>query len=506
MSFSQGFNINNNSVYLSPQKIQEFSDKPIWNANQIQTIPVSTGTFLPGQTIVYSTLSGTGSFIPNLGPTGSVSFLGPIGNTGFYPISGGITGSVQYNNGNNEFTGDSNLIYSSTGLSVGVNQKYKANNEDILFVDFANNNLILGPSGAYNSGGTGGVFIGSFTGQNNSGSNNVFIGYQSGQNNSGDNNTLIGYQSGLNNSGFDNVFLGSQTGTGNKVDKNIFIGFASGGANTTGLNNIYIGSAAGNINSTGINNLGIGSNGSSTRNGISNVLIGRSTSSSATGISIENIHIGGFSGQLDNLGVSNTFIGFQSGRNNLTENNIYIGNRTGELNINGKNNTCIGFRAGRANLTSNNTCIGNNAGLNITNQSGVICIGIRSNNTAAGSSSILDDGLYFPSGLTTLSSTPVHYDNTTGQMGPQSSSLRFKDNVRDIEVDTTNIYNLRPVSYELKNTGETRFGLIAEEVNEYYPEIVAKDSQGSYSVDYNMLYIIILNEMKKLKQELSELI
>ena len=90
MSFNNGFNINNNSTYLSTQKIQEFSDKPIWNANAVQDIPVSSGPYSVGQTIVYNIVGGTGVFLPGTaggggttGPTGpSGGPIGPTGSTG----------------------------------------------------------------------------------------------------------------------------------------------------------------------------------------------------------------------------------------------------------------------------------------------------------------------------------------------------------------------------------------------------------------------------------------
>ena len=49
-------------------------------------------------------------------------------------------------------------------------------------------------------------------------------------------------------------------------------------------------------------------------------------------------------------------------------------------------------------------------------------------------------------------------------------------------------------------------GLIAEEVNEIYPELVNYDKEGKpYSVKYNGLSVVLLDEVKKLRKEVKEL-
>ena len=87
-----------------------------------------------------------------------------------------------------------------------------------------------------------------------------------------------------------------------------------------------------------------------------------------------------------------------------------------------------------------------------------------------------------------------------------TSSKRYKENIRNLEIDTSNIYDLRPVNYTSKDTKVENFGLIAEEVDEYFPEIVTHNKEGQAdSVDYQMLSVLLLSEMKKLKDEIKEL-
>ena len=87
-----------------------------------------------------------------------------------------------------------------------------------------------------------------------------------------------------------------------------------------------------------------------------------------------------------------------------------------------------------------------------------------------------------------------------------TSSKRYKENIRDLEIDTSHVYDLRPVNYTAKDTKAENFGLIAEEVDEYFPELVTYNEKGQAdSVDYQMLSVLLLSEMKKLKDEMKEL-
>jgi len=92
----------------------------------------------------------------------------------------------------------------------------------------------------------------------------------------------------------------------------------------------------------------------------------------------------------------------------------------------------------------------------------------------------------------------------------ETSSIRFKDNVVDMETDTSNIYDLRPVTFDWNDKsahpGKKDIGLIAEETEKIYPEIVNYDENGlAESISYQKLSVLLLSEMKKLKDEIKEL-
>jgi hypothetical protein len=65
--------------------------------------------------------------------------------------------------------------------------------------------------------------------------------------------------------------------------------------------------------------------------------------------------------------------------------------------------------------------------------------------------------------------------------------------------------NLKPVSYTNILTNKQDIGLIAHELQEYYPFLVEgeKDGEKNQSVNYIGLIGILINEIKGLKREIS---
>lgn len=97
------------------------------------------------------------------------------------------------------------------------------------------------------------------------------------------------------------------------------------------------------------------------------------------------------------------------------------------------------------------------------------------------------------------------YVTSDGQLGVLASSKRFKNSVEDMGV--TPVTDLRPVTFEYnKEPGVTQYGLIAEEVAEIFPSLVHYGKDGKpFSVKYDMLPVLLLNEIKSLKKEIAEL-
>ena len=92
--------------------------------------------------------------------------------------------------------------------------------------------------------------------------------------------------------------------------------------------------------------------------------------------------------------------------------------------------------------------------------------------------------------------------NSADELFTTPSSIRFKEDVRDMADSSAVLRDLRPVTFRYREeagAGSARdFGLIAEEVAEVAPELVAYDEEGQpYSVRYHVLPSLLLNEMQK---------
>jgi len=97
--------------------------------------------------------------------------------------------------------------------------------------------------------------------------------------------------------------------------------------------------------------------------------------------------------------------------------------------------------------------------------------------------------------------------SSAGKVIKITSSARYKENIRELEVDTNKLYNLKPSTFNNKKTPEKiDFGLIAEEVEEFVPELVSYNEDGQVeSVKYSLLSVLLLQELKKLRQEIDDL-
>lgn len=109
---------------------------------------------------------------------------------------------------------------------------------------------------------------------------------------------------------------------------------------------------------------------------------------------------------------------------------------------------------------------------------------------------------------------------SSGVVYQSSSSKKYKENIVDLTVDTTKLYNLNPVSFKYKDIvtkddednvietviGGNSIGYLAEDVHEILPEIVSYNSDNSpESINYKLLTVLLVEEVKKLKTEVDTL-
>ena len=112
-------------------------------------------------------------------------------------------------------------------------------------------------------------------------------------------------------------------------------------------------------------------------------------------------------------------------------------------------------------------------------------------------------GIYATTTTTTGTDVIV---TAAGLLAKKSSSIQYKDNVETLDFDSSKLDSLRPVSYNYKSDNAPDIGLIAEEVNEVYPELINYNKEGKpESVKYDGLSVMLLEEVTKLRQEVNEL-
>ena len=100
------------------------------------------------------------------------------------------------------------------------------------------------------------------------------------------------------------------------------------------------------------------------------------------------------------------------------------------------------------------------------------------------------------------------YVNSGGQLGTNTSSRRFKEEIKPMDRVSEAILALKPVTFHYKTDakGTAQFGLIAEEVAEVNPDLVVPDKEGKpYSVRYDQVNAMLLNEFLKEHRRVQEL-
>ena len=227
---------------------------------------------------------------------------------------------------------------------------------------------------------------------------------------------------------------------------------------------------------------------------------------------------------IHNFGTDNTFVGKEAGNFTMTgDSNNGFGVRALKSNTIGDNNTALGFTSLLANTTGNdNVAVGDDAlrssrgnrnigvekeaGMSLTGGNDNIYIGSDSGTTVesyqirigTSQTDCYIQGI-FGTTIDSLTDLPVFVDST-GKLGTATSSKQYKSNIIDRGSTSDGLMNLRPVTfnYNHDSSNKQHYGLIAEEVEELFPELVSYDNDGKpYSVRYHELPAMLLNELQK---------
>ncbi len=298
-------------------------------------------------------------------------------------------------------------------------------------------------------------------------------------------------------------------------------GYAALTANTSGDENTAFGAATLQANTVGVRNTAVGHRAMAFSSGFSqadNTAIGHSANLQG---GLRNTAVGAGALELGDGATSdhNTGIGYQALREVDGNYNVAVGAQTMDTLTTGNLNTALGAAALSALVTgSNNIAVGRSAGLAVTSGSDNIHVGSSGANESGtiriGTTNTHDRA--FVAGVrgvaTGLNNAVGVVIDTNGQLGTVSSSRKTKFDIADLDTTVTAaLQRLHPVQFRYTQAfadGSTplQYGLIAEEVDQVLPDLVAYDADGApATVKYHVLPALLLAEVQRLSREVAAL-
>ena len=262
-----------------------------------------------------------------------------------------------------------------------------------------------------------------------------------------------------------------------------------------GVRNVFLGKGAGSFTAGAFDNTAVGDEAlHSNAGGDQNSAYGaKALTSNTTGYN--NVAMGYLALYHNQEECCNTAVGESAlfGKT-IGYNNVAIGSRAGDSLIQGSSNIYLGANTGGASVESNAIYLGSQG-----TQTKTVIAGIRGITTGA------------------ANAIPVVIDSN-GQLGTVSSSIRFKEDIRDMADVSRRLMMLRPVTFRYTQAYRDgakpiQYGLIAEEVADVFPELAVRGADGQVeTVHYETLNVLLLNEFQKqegrleaLEQQLNEL-
>ena len=317
----------------------------------------------------------------------------------------------------------------------------------------------------------------------------------------------------------DSVSLGTNTLTNLTTgDTNTASGSYALNKNTTGSANTASGSDALRNNITGDNNTAIGSRALySNTEGIDNTASGaRALFSNITG---DNNTASGSRALYSNTeGIDNTASGARALYSNTEGiDNTASGARTLFSNITGDNNTAIGYRAGGFNESgSKNVFIGYQAGDNVgyTNKSNQLVIAngpLPANQLLVGDFS---KRTLLINGRTSINGDAIVRGDLKVQGKAFAASFeksdgRLKKDIKPLSHALDSILQLQGKTYRWKEgatfNNKKDIGLIAQDVEKVFPELVAEDEQGYKAIAYSKLTTVLIEAIKEQQGQITTL-
>ncbi|MCF7831440.1 MAG: tail fiber domain-containing protein [Candidatus Pacebacteria bacterium] len=298
-------------------------------------------------------------------------------------------------------------------------------------------------------------------------------------------------------------FLGNGAGQDatNAYQSNFF-GVGAGASATSASSSNFFGANAGinASNANGSNFLGASAGDSATNASNSNFL-GRTAGNSATNAAHSNF-FGNSAGQGATNAYNSTFIGSKAGFFSVgvagsanSNNSIFIGNsagsQAGDLALNNSTANFTSILIGDETSTggfSNSIAIGKGATNTATNQ---FMIG---STLATGSIESVR-----------IQAATTNCIITTGTGIACSSDERLKTNIVDMSNILDKVLQLRTVTYNWNDKPEThpQIGFLAQNLEQYFPELVATNEEGFKSVYYAQMAPILVEAVRELDLKVS---
>ena len=254
----------------------------------------------------------------------------------------------------------------------------------------------------------------------------------------------------------------------------------------------------------------------------------------ATTTGAQNTALGAFALLTNSAGSDNTAVGVSALNGATGSGNTAVGVNAMTATAGGDNNTALGHSALGTNETgSTNVALGLSALVTVTGGSRNVAVGpFAGSGLTTGSDNIY---LHASAGAATEANTMRLGEATTstfiagirgittglndaiplvidsnGQVGTVSSSRETKRDIVDLGAISRKVLDLRPVQFTYKapfadGTTPVQFGLIAEEVDDVLPALVARGRDGRpETVKYHLLPTFVLAEVQRLERERTQ--
>ena len=123
-----------------------------------------------------------------------------------------------------------------------------------------------------------------------------------------------------------------------------------------------------------------------------------------------------------------------------------------------------------------------------------------------------DDSLYpvlvAADGIGKKSSTKLYFNPSTGRLSAtivnSLSDEKLKKDISTIDDALDKVKQLRGVDYTWKESEEKSKGVIAQELQEVFPELVS-ESESGLSVNYNGIIGVLIDAIKDQQKQIDEL-